>query len=74
MAEPYHKVVAAEAANDLMQGLLKTTHEVLKAHGNDPLTHAIVAAGYALALKELNRTVAPSIAHACFREVEGLGP
>lgn len=47
----------AEATQELASALLQTAGEVMKRHGSDPHSPAIVAAGFAMALDRIGRHI-----------------
>jgi hypothetical protein len=52
----------AQAVQDIASALLKAAGEVMKVHGNDPNSLAIVSAGFAMAIKEIDKNIDPAFA------------
>jgi hypothetical protein len=51
----------AEATQEVASEILKAAGLVMERHGNDPNGHAIVAAGFAMALKSIGDRIDPRI-------------
>ena len=51
----------AEATQEISSAILKAAGAVMERHGDDPNGHAIVAAGFAMALKAIGKNIDPRI-------------
>jgi hypothetical protein len=50
----------AQAVQDVASALLRAAGEVMTVHGNDPNSLAIVSAGFAMAITEIEKNIDPS--------------
>jgi hypothetical protein len=66
------ELAGAECVQEMCCALLKTAAEVMKRHGDDPSSGAIVAAGFAMALQTIGRDIDRNVPLAvCEMLVEG---
>lgn len=59
--DAYLKEAQIQAARDVREAVLRGVIEAMKRHGQDPNTSHIVAAGFAMAARELGNRYDPEI-------------
>jgi len=55
------ELAAAEATQEIASAVLTAAGDVMTRHGNDPYSVAIIAAGFAMAIRQMGKDIDPII-------------
>ena len=60
----------AQAVQDVASSLLRAAGEVMRVHGNDPNSLAIVSAGFAMAIQQIEKSIDPAFRLALLAQLD----